>query len=569
MRNKKIIKTKYNSLKRVVARTILFGAFFFLILAMALEVLLLIFSTMESYKREVDHDANYIMAILDTDYLEDLFHNVQDIYYNTPEEIRHQQNKQEYVDKLLPLLDNSFNYGRYYLYSCRETTEMSEILIFFYDEEYDRMVSVLDGNEGNAALLPGQWLSDENGSVDHLNKIKKIDNSNWIMTVGYGKVSGWTATNYDSIYDSNGDLMGYMLLTVPINSLVDKITLFLLIFMPVTLLIIIYAMVKVASFLDTRFLSPISRLSDAAAGYANISSSQYQEGTSLFKSLNINSGDEFESLWETMVNMEGDIYRAMNQIKESAAKEERIATELDVARSIQMDALPSVFPPFPDIHEFEIYANMTPAKEIGGDFYDFFMIDDNHLGMAIADVSGKGVPAALFMMISKRLLKSRAMNGGKPSEVLRYLNDRMCEENSNTMFVTVWFGILDITNGEIIAASAGHEYPFITDETGKFHMFKDPHGIMIGALEDQDYEDYTMTIPKDGKLFVYTDGVAEAQNMEETLFGLDRIGENLNKLSEQDPQSLIEGMHQAIDAFEEGAEQFDDITMLCVEFSGK
>ncbi|SCX97228.1 PP2C family protein-serine/threonine phosphatase [Butyrivibrio sp. INlla14] len=157
----------------------------------------------------------------------------------------------------------------------------------------------------------------------------------------------------------------------------------------------------------------------------------------------------------------------------------------------------------------------------------------------------------------------------KPSEILRYLNDRMCEENSNTMFVTVWFGIMDITNGEVIAASAGHEYPFITDETGKFHMFKDPHGIMIGALEDQGYEDYTMTIPKGGKLFVYTDGVAEAQNKEEELFGLDRIGENLNKLVKQDPQSLIEGMHQAIDAFEEGAEQFDDITMLCIEFSGK
>lgn len=566
MKDKMNKKNKRKSLKRVVTRAILFGAFIFLVFAIVVEILLLIFSTMESYKREADHNAQYVMSLLDQPYMEQLFHKVKDVYYSIPEEQRQQQFTDEYASNFVPLLDSDFMYSRYYLYGYRKTTEMSEMMMFFYDEEHERIVAVLDGNESNIALLPGQWISDENGSVDTLPMINRVENSKWRMTIGKGVISGWTATDYASFYSEDGELLGYLLITVPIDSLANKIILFVSIFAPINILLIAYAMARGAKFMDRRFLSPINALSGAAAGYAKVSSNNYQEGTSLFKDLNINSQDEFQSLWETMVHMEGDIGRAMTQIKESAAKEERIATELDVARSIQMDALPSVFPPFPDIQEFDIYANMTPAKEIGGDFYDFFMIDEKHLGITIADVSGKGVPAALFMMISKRLLKSRAMNDGKPSEILKYLNDRMCEENSNTMFVTVWFGILDITSGEIIATSAGHEYPYITDESGKFHMVRDPHGIMIGALENQEYEDYTMKIPKGGKLFVYTDGVAEAQNKAEELFGLDRIEKSLDKLADLNPQELIEGMHREIDAFEDGAEQFDDITMLCVQY---
>ena len=317
-----------------------------------------------------------------------------------------------------------------------------------------------------------------------------------------------------------------------------------------------------------RVIHPINSLATAAREYMDTGKGDEIKNTKIFKRFKITTNDELEDLWDTMVEMEDDIQKAMIKIKESTAKEERITAELELARNIQESALPNVFPAFPEDKRFDIYASMTPAKEVGGDFYDFFKIDEDHLCMLIADVSGKGIPAALFMMICKSLIKNRAMQGGKPSEILSSVNDSIADENLNDMFVTVWLGILDIRSGEMIASNAGHEYPFITGENGEFMLYKEPHGVVIGVLSNMEYEDYELTIPKGGSFFAYTDGVAEAQDKNEEFYGLIRLNESLNKAVSDAPDKLIANVKNDVDEFESGVEQFDDITMLSIKYLG-
>ena len=243
-------------------------------------------------------------------------------------------------------------------------------------------------------------------------------------------------------------------------------------------------------------------------------------------------------------------------------------TELNMATEIQTSMLPSTFPAFPDRSEFDIYASMDPAKEVGGDFYDFFLIDDDHLATVIADVSGKGVPAALFMMSSKILLNDHATIGGSPAEILERVNKLVYANNKAHMFVTVWLGILEISTGRLTSASAGHEYPMI-NVNGKYELLKDKHGLAIGAMPNSKYKDTEITLKKGDSVFVYTDGVAEATDANNELFGTDRTLEALNAIRAGVSQKeILAGVRSAVDAFVKEAPQFDDLTMLGLKYFG-
>jgi len=242
-------------------------------------------------------------------------------------------------------------------------------------------------------------------------------------------------------------------------------------------------------------------------------------------------------------------------------------TELNMATAIQEGMLPSIFPAFPDRKEFDLYATMDPAKEVGGDFYDFFMIDDDHLGIVIADVSGKGIPAALYMMISKTIVQNNATLGISPAEVLFRANNSLCAQNKMEMFVTTWIGILELSTGKMKCASAGHEYPAIFHD-GKFALLKDKHGFVLGGMEGAKYTDYEIQLEKGDKIFVYTDGVPEATNMENALFGTDRMIEALNANTEADAEEVLRNVRASVDQFVGIAEQFDDLTMLCLAYRG-
>ena len=248
-----------------------------------------------------------------------------------------------------------------------------------------------------------------------------------------------------------------------------------------------------------------------------------------------------------------------------ALEKERIGAELELANRIQASALPKEFP---SRKEFSVYASMTPAKMVGGDFYDFFMIDEEHLGLVIADVSGKGVPAALFMMVSSALIRQTTAGQYSPAGILQSVNHQICSRNPEEMFVTVWLGILETATGKLTAANAGHEYPMLKRAGERFELLKDRHGLVVGAMDGVPYRDYEVKLEPGAKLFVYTDGVSEAVNESLVQFGTDRILESLRSSEEGTPREILEAVNHAVNEFAGDAPQFDDLTMMCVEYKG-
>ena len=250
--------------------------------------------------------------------------------------------------------------------------------------------------------------------------------------------------------------------------------------------------------------------------------------------------------------------------KEETQKAERIATELNLASDIQGSMLPNIFPAFPDRKEFDIFASMNPAKEVGGDFYDFFMVDEDHLAMVIADVSGKGIPAALFMVIAKTLIKDHTQLGLSPGEVFTKVNQILCEGNDAELFVTAWMGLLDLRTGEMKFANAGHNPPIIQINNEIKFLTSKP-GFVLAGLENVKYKEFELTLSKGDKLFLYTDGATEATNKDKELFGEKRLIDSFARLKDDGCKAILDGVKADIDEFVGEAEQFDDLTLLSFE----
>lgn len=280
------------------------------------------------------------------------------------------------------------------------------------------------------------------------------------------------------------------------------------------------------------------------------------------------TNDEIELLALSFDDLSQKTRQYIDHITRITAEKERIGTELRMANLIQASMMPHVFPPYPNRPEFDLYASMDPAREVGGDFYDYFLIDDDHLCMVIADVSGKGVPAALFMMVCKVILQSCAMLGRSAGEILTKTNEAICSNNQAEMFVTVWLGILQISTGEMTCASAGHEYPAIRRKGGNFQMFRDIHGFVIGGMPGTRYREYELQLHRGDQLFVYTDGLPEAMNDAEEMFGTQRMVEALNEDADASAQQTLQNVRRAVDDFVQQEEPFDDLTMLCLEYKG-
>ena len=259
----------------------------------------------------------------------------------------------------------------------------------------------------------------------------------------------------------------------------------------------------------------------------------------------------------------------MTSLVSVTKEKERIGSELAVATKIQADMLPRIFPAFPERPEFDLFASMNPAKEVGGDFYDFFMIDENKIGLVIADVAGKGVPAALFMVISKTLLKNRALMGGSPAEIIEYVNDQLNEGNDADMFVTIWFAILDVRTGKAVAVNAGHEHPAIyRKETGRFELDVYRHSPICGTMPGLKFRENEFELKPGDRLFVYTDGVPEATSAVKELYGTDRMLEALNRNTHADAKELLANVRESVNEFVGEADQFDDLTMLAFYYKG-
>ncbi|MGN0412249.1 MAG: SpoIIE family protein phosphatase [Lachnospiraceae bacterium] len=320
-------------------------------------------------------------------------------------------------------------------------------------------------------------------------------------------------------------------------------------------------------FTENRIAKPIENLAEVAGKYYVDHATDAQRET-MVSACRQYAGDSTEvgDLARSYISMVKDLEAYIDNLRSVTAEKERINAELTLASSIQAHMLPCIFPAFPEHDEFEVYATMTPAKEVGGDFYDFYMIDENHLGVVIADVSGKGVPAALFMVIAKTLIKNQAQMGLEVNDVFTVVNRLLCEGNDAGLFVTAWMGILDLTSGVLSFANAGHNPPLLKKKDGSFTYLNTRPGLVLAGMEGIKYRKNEITLDPGDRLFLYTDGVTEATNQDNRLYGTERLNQFLNEHSEENIKEILHGLKQNIEGFVGDAPQFDDITMLILDF---
>ena len=492
---------------------------------------------------------------------------VMEIYHSLTPEQRAKVGTEEYLE-YFSSIDTELKKGGTYdvLYHAMSSfvIGVDGVYLGMYDADTSALVYFVDPDKNEETRLSlGEW---EEVSEVELTKFLNWNGEGKLYDISDTDKYGWLCTAGFPIRDDNGEICEFVLVDVSINSIVDamkdyaiKISLALLF----AALIIAWFMSRL---MKKMVADPINSIADAAVSYVEDRKQGIEKDH--FSSLNIKTVAELENLANVMAEMEKDLTLHEEHIKEITAEKERINTELSMATQIQESMLPSIFPPYPDRKEFDIYAAMDPAREVGGDFYDFFLVDENHLGIVIADVSGKGVPAALFMMISKTILQNCAMLGSPVSDVLTQTNESLCAENKMDMFVTAWIGILDLQTGKMSCSSAGHEYPAVMSDSRTFELVRNKSGFVLGGFEGLRYQAYEITLKPGDKIFIYTDGVPEATNIHNELFGTDRMIDALNANSGGTPQEILAEVRRAVDEFVGEAEQFDDLTMLCLEYKG-
>ena len=446
-----------------------------------------------------------------------------------------------------------------YLDTIQRNTDLAYYYVFIPYK--DDMEYVWDSDTIHSAKDLGHREGYMEGGKDFVQE-KFRENPKPGILVGYEEGIGEISCSFYPIFDSNHNLVALAGADITMEEVQIRLLHFILAVSIPVLIVIIVAILAWYRYLKKRMIVPLHTLNSVSKTMAlNLKEDVDVE-------LDINTHDEIEELADSFEFMNTEIRDYIHQVEGLTAEKERIGAELDIARSIQSGMLPSTFPPFPNRNDFDLYASMTPAKEVGGDFYDYFLIDDNHLALVIADVSGKGVPAALTMMATKILINNTALMHSSPAKILSEVNKQVTESNNADMFVTVWLGILELSTGTLTCSNAGHEYPVIYREGKSFELFKDKHGLVLGAMPESKYSEYTVKLEKGDVIYVYTDGVPEATDNDEKQMGMDYMVNALNNMPSTDPETIINEMYNAIDDFIQGAEQFDDTTMLCVRYKG-
>ena len=374
---------------------------------------------------------------------------------------------------------------------------------------------------------------------------------------------GYLASAYVAILDSSGQPAALASVDISLDEINREINSFVLAMVTTSFIVVLISSVLYYFYIRKILINPINTLHNDTEKLV----SENMENLDTFKN-RVHTGDELEKLGTSFEYMTHELNDYIKNLAAMTAEKERIGAELNVATQIQADMLPRIFPAFPERSDFDIYATMDPAKEVGGDFYDFFLIDDDHIGLVMADVSGKGVPAALFMVIAKTLIKNHAMLGESPAEILKNVNEQLCEGNEAELFVTVWLAVIELSTGKGVAANAGHEHPAIRRANGDYELVVYRHSPAVATMEGLRFKEHEFELHPGDSLFVYTDGVPEATNAGFELFGSERMTAALNRDPGASPKKLLENVRADLDVFVGDAAQFDDITMLGFSYFG-
>ncbi len=537
-----------------------------LILFIIIIIGILLFGSYIVHNREVDSlqmqkvaDLSVTAAaLLDGDYLKKLSEAVSSEEYQALREQAVEDNNPTLLEEYLRGKDLYEDYFRYtQLLAALQTGEKVEY-VYVQDLGPQDAMYLLDPSETILSL--GMREKNAEG-LDDRTRNERVE-----ATVSRSEY-GWLCTCAEPVIASDKTSPAVVGVDLNMTDIMEQRHRFLF-FMFLQSGVILVLMALAGSFYIRKKISdPISRLAGEASAFGTngeVSDLQYQ-----VVSIPKRRDDEIRDLYADIRKMQLGIIDYMVNLTAVTEEKERLGTELDIANRIQASMLPSTFPAFPDREEFDVYALMKPAKSVAGDFYDFFLIDDDHLGVVMADVSGKGIPASLFMMMAKIIISNIAQMNIPPHEVLEKANARICMNNDEDMFVTVWFGIITISTGHVIASNAGHEYPVLQNKDGVFELFHDRHGFVIGGMEGVRYKDYEFDLKKGKTLFLYTDGVPEATTAENEQFGPVRMVEALNQKQDADPRELVHYMLRTVDDFDGDVPQFDDITMLAIRYNGR
>lgn len=479
-----------------------------------------------------------------------------DYYYETEEMDGRYYETQAYIQDLVA------NNNVEYLYVVRPHG-IGVTFLFDSDMEVGEGGEYYDG--GYCAL--GTYVELVGGFAENLDKLLSGEPVEPIVQWDEG--FGWLMTAMTPVLHEDGTMAGYVMADISMNDVMNTQRAFLITLVVLLALLTVGFIILFLVILRRKVIQPIDQLTKATEDFIQNNEEELAAGTAAVNVPDIRTGDEVELLADSFRRMEEDMISYIRSFMQITAEKERIGAELNVATQIQADMLPRIFPAFPERKEFDIYATMNPAKEVGGDFYDFFLVDDDHLAVVIADVSGKGVPAALFMVIAKTLIKNHAQNKEEPGDVFTHTNEQLCEGNDAGLFVTAWMGILEISTGQFIYVNAGHNPPLLRHAGGGFEWLKSRPGFVLAGMEGVRYRENVMRLVPGDCLYLYTDGVTEATDGNQELFGEERLLAALNDQPGLPVHELLPKIKGCIDAFVGEAEQFDDITMLGLEYREK
>ena len=521
------------------------------------------------------YSGKMILEEIDPIILCNILEQGKEIYESIPEEIRKNRTSEEYLSYFDALKTPEYEEVREKLIHYCKFEDLKWLDLRIFDTENLRYIYIMDTDvKEDGRYAPGYWegfyevvstFRDETAEEEaeeekYWGPVNKLMD---IMLIDLRHLERFS-TITEIYHPKTGEFIGYLGTGEMFKDYSEDITSFWILHLIALVVFLLVVFLVSDFFINHWMVKPIVNLASAASDYAE--EDDRTVGTHYFESVRVTTNDELKLLKDSMVNMELDISRYVQDISRMTAEKQRAAVEMELSARIQDSLLPKSLTDYTGEKSFDINALIDPAKDVGGDFYDYYAIDKDHVGMAVADVSGKGVPAALFMMVAMTLLHIAGEDSLSPAEIIKKVNTQLCDQNPEMMFVTVFFGIYTISERKLEYVNAGHEdIALYRKSEDAFSLVKEEHDMMMAVLPEAEFTQRSLVMEPGDKLFMYTDGVPEAQNTRDELFGDKRMIDALNELKELSGIEMLQGMREKVGNYSGEAPQFDDVTMLLLE----